>query len=226
MADSNIEQDYMLEIIQRIGGTEDSTFWGNYWSFQRGAFSLNVVIMSVNGTTALKSLNNIYNSIHNFIALAEKGNGSDIALKLRYVEASLEQFKESIDSASDIIGNENHQPHNNDLNLSANNRNALPLHCIQCNCAILSPNVASFVDAKPFSLPFCRQAKNNTSISAEVINSWWQVERMFDFENIGFTHARDGVKYLVCANCEDGPVGYLCPVTKAHFVAVCRVKQE
>uniref|UniRef100_A0A0R3RLX6 U6 snRNA-associated Sm-like protein LSm3 n=1 Tax=Elaeophora elaphi TaxID=1147741 RepID=A0A0R3RLX6_9BILA len=89
---------------------------------------------------------------------------------------------------------------------------------MRCNCAILSPNVASFVDAKPFSLPFCRQAKNSTSISTEVINSWF-VERMFDFENIGFTHTRDGVKYLVCANCEDGPVGYLCPVTKAHFVA-------
>ncbi|VDK60977.1 unnamed protein product [Onchocerca ochengi] len=176
--------------------------------------------MSVDGTTALKSLNNIYNSIHNFIALAEKGNGSDIALKLRYVEASLEQFKESIDSASDITG------YDTDVNLSSNNRNALPIHCMQCNCAILSPNVASFVDAKPFSLPFCRQAKDSTSISAEVINSWWQVERMFDFENIGFTHARDGVKYLICANCDDGPVGYLCPVTKAHFVAVCRVKQE
>ncbi|KAL3982223.1 hypothetical protein ACH3XW_46315 [Acanthocheilonema viteae] len=58
---------------------------------------------------ALKNLNNIYNSIHNLIALAEKGNGSDIAIKLRYLEASLEQFKESIDSISDIIGNENHQ---------------------------------------------------------------------------------------------------------------------
>lgn len=119
-----------------------------------------------------------------------------------------------------------HSAHNIDLNLSTNNRNKLPILCMRCNCAILSPNVASFVDAKPFSLPFCRQAKNSTSINAEVINSWWQVERMFDFENIGFTHARDGVKYLICANCEDGPVGYLCPVTKAHFVAVCRVKQE
>uniref|UniRef100_A0A1I8EG42 Mss4 protein n=1 Tax=Wuchereria bancrofti TaxID=6293 RepID=A0A1I8EG42_WUCBA len=99
---------------------------------------------------------------------------------------------------------------------------------MRCNCAILSPNVASFVDAKPFSLPFCRQAKNSTSINAERLYACyrWQVERMFDFENIGFTHARDGVKYLICANCEDGPVGYLCPVTKAHFVAVCRVKQE
>ncbi|KAK6110522.1 Uncharacterized protein BM_BM9612 [Brugia malayi] len=65
--------------------------------------------MSVDGTTALKNLNNIYNSIHNFIALAEKGNSSDIALKLRHLEASLEQLKEAIDSTSDIIGNENYQ---------------------------------------------------------------------------------------------------------------------
>lgn len=48
---------------------------------------------------------------------------------------------------------------------------------------------------------------------------------MFDFENIGFTHTKDGVKYLICANCEAGPVGYLCPETKNHFVAVSRVKQ-
>ncbi|VDN33501.1 unnamed protein product [Gongylonema pulchrum] len=51
----------------------------------------------------------------------------------------------------------------------------------------------------------------------------WYVEKMFDFENIGFTHASNGIKYLVCANCEEGPVGYVCPTTKAHFVAVCRV---
>ncbi|VDK31849.1 unnamed protein product [Gongylonema pulchrum] len=48
----------------------------------------------------------------------------------------------------------------------------------------------------------------------------WYVEKMFDFENIGFTHASNGIKYLVCANCEEGPVGYVCPTTKAHFVAV------
>ncbi|CAG9534161.1 unnamed protein product [Cercopithifilaria johnstoni] len=65
--------------------------------------------MAIMSVDALKNLNNIYNSIHNFITLAEKGNGSDIAVKLRYLEASLEQFRESIDSTSDIIGNENHQ---------------------------------------------------------------------------------------------------------------------
>ena len=32
---------------------------------------------------------------------------------------------------------------------------------------------------------------------------------MFDFDNVGFSRTvEDGVKYLVCADCEMGPIGY------------------
>ncbi|VBB29460.1 unnamed protein product [Acanthocheilonema viteae] len=155
---------------------------------------------------ALKNLNNIYNSIHNLIALAEKGNGSDIAIKLRYLEASLEQFKESIDSISDIIG--------------------IFLQTIEMPFPFIACDVTArycLLMLRPLWMPshFRYRFVNRQKTVLQ-----WQVERMFDFENIGFTHARDGVKYLVCANCEDGPVGYLCPVTKAHFVAVVSTAVE
>lgn len=31
---------------------------------------------------------------------------------------------------------------------------------------------------------------------------------MTDFENVGFCYAVDNIKYLICADCEIGPLGY------------------
>ena len=31
---------------------------------------------------------------------------------------------------------------------------------------------------------------------------------MTDFENVGFCNTVEGIKYLICADCEIGPLGY------------------
>lgn len=62
--------------------------------------------MSVDGSNASKNINNIYSLLINFVASVEKGNSSDIALKLRQVESCVSELRESIDSITDIASNE------------------------------------------------------------------------------------------------------------------------
>lgn len=112
----------------------------------------------------------------------------------------------------------------NDICLvSGENRNAYQVRCPQCGSLILSPSIATYCPEKPYPLPLCRQKKDGVSVEKERIDSWWRVEKMLDFDNIGFTHASEGVKYLVCADCEMGPVGYLSLESQAHYIAISRV---
>uniref|UniRef100_A0A914ZPD2 Guanine nucleotide exchange factor MSS4 n=1 Tax=Parascaris univalens TaxID=6257 RepID=A0A914ZPD2_PARUN len=122
-----------------------------------------------------------------------------------------------------------HSPPDNNqeqADLVADDRNALSVRCSTCGCMILAAKAAEYVTQKPFQLPLCRQKKNMTTVEKETLTEWWSVKGAFDFENIGFTNASDGVKYLVCADCEVGPVGFLCPETHTHFVALSRVKNR
>lgn len=49
---------------------------------------------------------------------------------------------------------------------------------------------------------------------------------MYTFENIGVSHTVGNVKYLACADCERGPVGWHDLSTKKSYIALCRVKHE
>jgi len=42
----------------------------------------------------------------------------------------------------------------------------------------------------------------------ECYTSHWVVDNMYKFENIGFSNTVGTIKYLICADCEVGPVGY------------------
>lgn len=59
---------------------------------------------------------------------------------------------------------------------------------------------------------------------SEAIKSYWTVDDMFTFENIGFSHTVQNTKYLICADCEMGPVGYHDVTSKKCFIALKRVK--
>lgn len=50
------------------------------------------------------------------------------------------------------------------------------------------------------------------------------VADMFHFENVGFSKNVGNIKYLVCADCEVGPIGWHCIDTKISYVANQRVK--
>ena len=70
--------------------------------------------------------------------------------------------------------------------------------------------------------------KKKTDESAgdgETLHDFWFVDDMFTFENVGFSNTLEGKKYLVCADCEVGPIGYHdLSDAKAFYVAISRVK--
>ena len=46
-------------------------------------------------------------------------------------------------------------------------------------------------------------------IDGEKLNQFWKVNDMFIFENVGFTKTvGSSIKYLICADCEIGPIGW------------------
>lgn len=52
---------------------------------------------------------------------------------------------------------------------------------------------------------------------------FWRVGGILDYENVGFSNAVDGVKYLICADCETGPIGFKDTNSDASFLAAARV---
>ena len=45
--------------------------------------------------------------------------------------------------------------------------------------------------------------------SGDQVTQFWLVEDMFHFENVGFSKTvNETVKYLICADCEKGPIGW------------------
>ncbi|CAG8717350.1 27329_t:CDS:2, partial [Racocetra persica] len=111
-----------------------------------------------------------------------------------------------------------------------NNQNAYDIYCPQpsCNCLLLRTSFGKFVEKpkdKTVLLPSTEKLdQNGTTISKEniTLNStngestsqsiveYWQLTDMMAFENIGFskTVEESGLKYLCCADCNIGPIGY------------------
>ena len=75
-----------------------------------------------------------------------------------------------------------------------------------------------------FELPLPRQNKNVDHTQKESVSGFWSIVDMYTFENVGFTHAGDGIKYLTCADCEFGPIGYADSSTKLCLLAPVRLK--
>lgn len=76
-------------------------------------------------------------------------------------------------------------------------------------------------------LPLMTQKKAEvTTENGEHLKDFWVVDDMFTFENIGFTHTVNDIKYLSCADCERGPVGYHLLSTKKSYLALARVKNH
>ncbi|RZC36030.1 sister chromatid cohesion protein DCC1, partial [Asbolus verrucosus] len=76
-----------------------------------------------------------------------------------------------------------------------------------------------------FQLPLIKQHKfNESNPETETVSLFWSVNDMFVFQNVGFSHAVGTNKYLACADCEAGPIGYHDLTNKKSYVALSRVK--
>ncbi|KAL5022792.1 hypothetical protein ScPMuIL_001947 [Solemya velum] len=104
--------------------------------------------------------------------------------------------------------------------------NASQLHCQRCSSIVLLPQKAKLLTTTEFYLPFMYK-KNVESLptEGETLQNFWVVDDMFTFENIGFSNTVDRIKYLICADCEIGPIGWHdISDKKAFYIAVDRIK--
>jgi len=78
-------------------------------------------------------------------------------------------------------------------------------------------------------LPHMRKKAESSSQGSdgELLSAYWLVDNMYTFENIGFSNNVGTMKYLICADCEIGPVGWHDITDKAAFyVALDRVEHR
>ena len=77
-------------------------------------------------------------------------------------------------------------------------------------------------------LPYMKKkSEDQRPEDGENLVDFWLVDGMFTFENVGFSNTVGTKKYLVCADCEVGPIG--CQDVSepdALYVALERVKHE
>ncbi|KAK8399726.1 hypothetical protein O3P69_003621 [Scylla paramamosain] len=102
-------------------------------------------------------------------------------------------------------------------------QNKSVVKCPHCDSQILSPQSATLL-SQAHPLPTPTQPKEQQSPITEDLGEWWVVDDMFTFDNIGFSHTVGTTKYLVCADCERGPLGWHDNTSKKSYVALARVK--
>ena len=105
-------------------------------------------------------------------------------------------------------------------------KNAKALACQRCPCKILPTNTGTYQEDHEKDLHVMHKKQEEAGINKEKMNQFYAVKDMFDFDNIGFTKPvdNDTIKYLICADCEVGPLGWHCISTKTNYVALARVK--
>ncbi|XP_021232839.1 guanine nucleotide exchange factor MSS4 [Numida meleagris] len=110
----------------------------------------------------------------------------------------------------------------------AQGRNLKAVLCQRCGSRVLLPGAATFA-RRELLLPAMRKKAAATAGGGDgdVLREHWLVRDMFSFENVGFTRDVGNVKFLVCADCEAGPIGWHCLDDKDSFyVALERVAHE
>ena len=77
------------------------------------------------------------------------------------------------------------------------------------------------------SLPKYESKVGASGPDAESLVNFWHVTDMFHFENIGFSKKVGNVQYLICADCEKGPIGWHDKTDRTKsFIALSRVQHK
>ena len=98
-----------------------------------------------------------------------------------------------------------------DLVDAETSKNKKKIRCEQCNSFILQSLTGVYTKLDtPVDVPTMRQKKDlvNQEFQVEKMSEFWLVNNMLTFENIGFTNSVTNMKYLICADCEIGPIGF------------------
>ncbi|XP_015921467.1 guanine nucleotide exchange factor MSS4 [Parasteatoda tepidariorum] len=105
-----------------------------------------------------------------------------------------------------------------------NGKNGKQIKCQRCPSTILIPGTATLVEHE-FKLPEAPTKEDETKEVDASTNKYkyWCVDNMYAFENVGFSKTVEGVKYLICADCEIGPIGWHDLETKLSYVSLGKV---
>ncbi|XP_035487907.1 guanine nucleotide exchange factor MSS4 [Scophthalmus maximus] len=111
--------------------------------------------------------------------------------------------------------------------VSADGKNIKSVLCQRCGSKVLCPGMAT-LEEKELFLPSMRKksglSTTEGSVDGDTLTAHWLVDDMYTFENVGFTNDVGRIKYLICADCEIGPIGWHClDDKKSFYVAVERV---
>ena len=111
--------------------------------------------------------------------------------------------------------------------LSEDKKNSKQLICLYCPSKILPPTMGSYEDSKEYELQIVKKNDEGiVNIVKEKLSQFYCVEDMFDFDNVGFSKTVENMKYLICADCEAGPIGYHDLNTKKCYVALSRINHQ
>jgi len=101
-------------------------------------------------------------------------------------------------------------------------KNSKQIVCPRCGSKILPPKMGSYEETE-FEL---QSMKKDTAGTAELLDQFYRVEDMFDFDNMGFTNTVEHIKFLSCGDCEVGPLGYHNLQTKKSYLALARISYK
>ncbi|XP_076358310.1 RAB interacting factor STRAT [Tachypleus tridentatus] len=102
-------------------------------------------------------------------------------------------------------------------------KNESTFTCQKCPSIILKPGLASTTNIEQF-LPFMYQETSSSAPDGETVKQFWCVDDIYSFENVGFSSTVGKIKYLTCADCEIGPIGWHDLLSKKSYIAPNRVK--
>lgn len=115
--------------------------------------------------------------------------------------------------------------------VSEEGKNIKSVVCQRCGSKVLCPGMALLKEKELF-LPSMRKksglsSTTEGSVDGDTLTAHWFVDDMYTFENVGFTNDVGRIKYLICADCEIGPIGWHClDDKKSFYVALERVNHE
>ncbi|RUS28661.1 rab interactin-like proteing factor [Jimgerdemannia flammicorona] len=106
-------------------------------------------------------------------------------------------------------------------------KNAYDIFCPRegCRSIVLKKGAATWMERDSLKLALPTDPPSTTT-DGPPTQPYWVLTNMMDFENIGFSHTVDTTKYLSCADCDIGPLGYhdLGAPEKEYLIAVERVR--
>ncbi|CEP01268.1 Mss4-like protein [Plasmodiophora brassicae] len=88
-------------------------------------------------------------------------------------------------------------------------RNPFRLSCRHCQCSIVPPGAATRSCRKITAHVPVVDDDQGARVIAEELDEHWLIAQQFDFDNVGVSRPIEasGFRYLICAECDRGPIG-------------------